>query len=254
MLTVRYPGIRVEDGNPEKIFDTVIREDRFKIHLNNSLLIEQVASNEMLRELGAGFVICEGLAETVESVVSTGTEIWVEADVRRFADLEMRTGGGHGVKQNVPPRVISSLTMAPDAVYAATAEIHSDTWQQTGGVHCSVLVREGGVVAKSCDIGRHNTVDKVVGAAELAGVDRGECCLGCTGRQPSGMVGKVANAGIPILISRAAPTDKGILLAEEANVTLINFSRGNRFTIFAHPERIEGILPGIRHDKTIEWG
>ncbi|HDQ08062.1 MAG TPA: formate dehydrogenase accessory sulfurtransferase FdhD [Methanoculleus sp.] len=253
MLTVTYPGIRVEDGHPEKIIDTIISEDRFRIFLNNSLLIEQVASSDMLRELGTGFVLCEGLADTVESVEASGDEIWVEADVRRSADLEMRTCGGHGVKQHIPRQVASSLMMSPDAIYAATREIMSDTWQQTGGVHCSVLVRAGDLIAKSCDIGRHNTVDKVVGFAELAGIDRGECAIGCTGRQPSGMVGKVANAGIPILISRAAPTDKGIILAEEANVTMINFSRGNRFTIFAHPERISGILPALHHQKNTDW-
>ncbi|WP_281175365.1 formate dehydrogenase accessory sulfurtransferase FdhD [Methanogenium cariaci] len=55
------------------------------------------------------------------------------------------------------------------------------------------------------------------------------------------MVGKVANAGIPVLISRAAPTNKGIALAERTGITLINFSRERRFTIFAHPERISGI-------------
>ena len=51
----------------------------------------------------------------------------------------------------------------------------------------------------------------------------------------------LANAGIPILISRAAPTNKGIALAEKVGITLINFSRERRFTIFAHPERISGI-------------
>ena len=153
----------------------------------------------------------------------------------------MRTGGGHGIHQNAPGIVTSSLRILPEDVYAATAEILSDTWQKTGGVHCSVLLKEGILVAKSCDIGRHNTVDKVVGAAELQQIDRSLCYIGCTGRQPSGMVGKVANAGIPILISRAAPTNKGIELARSVGITLINFSRGQRFTIFAHPERISGM-------------
>jgi FdhD protein len=200
-----------------------------------------VASNDMLRELGAGFVICEGLSDAVEAVTVDGTDIWIEADTRKNVSLEMRTGGGHGIHQNEPGLVTSSLRIPPEEVYAATAEIMSETWQKTGGVHCSVLLTEGTVVAKSCDIGRHNTVDKVVGAAELQRTDRSRCYIGCTGRQPSGMVGKVANAGIPVLISRAAPTNKGIALAERTGITLINFSRERRFTIFAHPERISGI-------------
>ncbi|WAI01323.1 formate dehydrogenase accessory sulfurtransferase FdhD [Methanogenium organophilum] len=241
MFTDTYPGIRVEDGIPRKITDEVIREDRFSLYLNNVHIMDQIASNDMVRELGAGFFICEGLCDTVESVKVEGTDIWVEADAREDVTLEMRTGGGHGIHQSKPGTIASSLTIPPEEVYAATAQIMSDTWQKTGGVHCSVLLKDGTVVAKSCDIGRHNTVDKVVGAAELERTDRSLCYIGCTGRQPSGMVGKVANAGIPILISRAAPTNKGIDLAEKTGITLINFSRERRFTIFAHPERISGI-------------
>ena len=241
MFTDSYPGIRVEDGVPQRITDDVIREDRFSLYLNNCHMLDQVASNDMLRELGAGFVICEGLCDTVESVTVEGNDIWIEADARREAPPEMQTDGGHGICQSEPRIVTSSLCIPPEEVYAATAEIMSDTWIKTGGVHCSVLIQDGTVFAKSCDIGRHSTVDKIVGAAELQRVDRSLCYIGCTGRQPSGMVGKVANAGIPILISRAAPTNKGIALAKKTGVTLINFSRQRRFTIFAHPERISGI-------------
>ena len=249
MFTDTYPGIRVEDGIPRRISDDVIREDRFSLYLNNVHIMDQIASNDMVRELGAGFVICEGLADTVESVVVDGTDIWVEADTRKEAALEMRSGGGHGIHQNKPQMVASSLRIPPEEVHAATAEIMSDTWQKTGGVHCSVLLKDGILVAKSCDIGRHNTVDKVVGAAELGRTDRSLCYIGCTGRQPSGMVGKVANAGIPILISRAASTNKGIDLAKETGITLINFSRNRRFTIFAHPERISGVVETLQSSQ-----
>lgn len=93
---------------------------------------------------------------------------------------------------------------------------------------------------KSSDVGRHNTVDKVVGYATLNGIDLSRCVIGCTGRQPAGMVRKDAHAGIPIVISRAASTDKGITTAEAAGITLICFSRGDRFTIYTHLERILG--------------
>lgn len=252
MFTNTYPGIRVEDGIPRNITDEVIREDRFSLYLNNVHIMDQIASNDMVRELGAGFVICEGLCDTVESVERNGTDIYVTGDTRKEVILEMRTGGGHGIHQNKPRQVTSTLSIPPEEVYAATAEIMSDTWQKTGGVHCSVLLKDGVLVAKSCDIGRHNTVDKVVGAAELGHTDRSLCYIGCTGRQPAGMVGKVANAGIPILISRAAPTNKGIELAQETGVTLINFSRNRRFTIFAHPERIAGVPEMLEETEMTE--
>jgi FdhD protein len=55
------------------------------------------------------------------------------------------------------------------------------------------------------------------------------------------MVKKNANAGIPVVISRAASTDKGIATADAAGITLICFSRGDRFTVYTHPGRIAGL-------------
>jgi FdhD protein len=108
------------------------------------------------------------------------------------------------------------------------------------GVHCSVLFHEEDCIVKSSDVGRHNTVDKVEGYAILNGIDLSMCVIGCTGRQPAGMIKKDANAGIPVVISRAASTDKGITAADAAGITLVCFSRGDLFTIYTHPERILG--------------
>jgi len=238
----QHPAIRVSDGKAIRFLDTVIQEGRFSLYLNDELLTELVASRDMLRELGAGFVITEGIAETVNGVEVKGESIWVEADAVGARELEYRSSGGCGVK-NIPRIVNSDLRIHPEGISVITAAITSDTWKKTGGVHCSVLFRDGEEVAKSSDIGRHNTVDKVVGYAELNGIDRTDCCLGCTGRQPGGMVSKCANAGIPIIVSRSASTSQGILTAEETGIALICFSRENRFTIYSHPERIFGIIP-----------
>jgi len=245
MVMDMLPAIRVEGDEAVRITDHVIREERYLIYLNNQLLTEQIASPDQREELGAGFVICEGLAEHVERVSAEGTEIWVEAESRGGIEREFRSGGGCGIR-GVPKPVHSSLSISPEQVRRITREIESETWKKTGGVHCSVLFSTTGLVTKSCDIGRHNTVDKVVGFTELQGIDRAKCFIGCTGRQPSGMVAKCANAGIPIIVSRAASTDAGILTAEQTGITLICFSRQNRFTIYTNPQRIEGIVRAAR--------
>ncbi|NYT06429.1 MAG: formate dehydrogenase accessory sulfurtransferase FdhD [Methanomicrobiales archaeon] len=235
-----HPAIRVEGGTATRFMDHVIREDRFALHVNGVLLLEQIASADHLAELGAGFVISEGIADSVERVEVAGDGIWVEADTRGDISLECRTCGGFGTKK--PPKCVSSrLSVTPADVAGVTGAIESETWRRTGGVHCSVLYSEGEILAQICDIGRHNTVDKVIGYAELNGIDRSRCCIGCTGRQPAGMVAKSANGGIPVVISRAASTNLGILTAEETGITLICFSRGGRFTIYSNPQRIAGI-------------
>ena len=237
MKHIARTGRQYVGGEVREIRDTIVIEQTFRILLNGEQVAAQVASDDQLRELGAGFVIDEGLADEVESVAVEGNAILVTAP--RLCGAATETGSSGGVSYRCGVRhVRSDLAITPDEVRAVTEAIFSDDWEQTGALHCAVLFSGGELVAKACDVGRHNTVDKVVGAAALAGLDRSRCVLGCTGRQPSGMVKKVANAGIPILVSRAASTDQGIATASAAGLTLICFSRGDRFTVYTHPERV----------------
>jgi FdhD protein len=149
--------------------------------------------------------------------------------------------------------VVSQCTVSIPEVHAITREIITDLWRETGGVHCSVIASGGEILARASDVGRHNTVDKVVGHAVLRGIDPGTCAIGCTGRQPRDMIVKYANAGIPIIISRAATTDRGIAAAREFGITLVCFSRDDRFTVYSCPERIRD-LPPMTGDQRIRAG
>jgi len=239
-----YRGIQVKGGEPREIMDEVCIESRFRLLVNGEEVTGMVASAEQLRELGAGFIVSEGLAERVQGVEVSGNDILVGAEVKPGGERVLETSGGTAYLRQVR-RVGAGQRITIDDVYRMTAAIESEDWRKTGGLHCSVLFYDGALEAKACDIGRHNTVDKVIGHAVLAGLDRSRCVIGCTGRQPAGMVAKAASAGIPVIISRAASTDQGIKTAEEAGITLICFSRGDRFTIYTHPWRVEGIsVPG----------
>jgi len=198
-----------------------------------------------LHEFGAGFVVCEGLTDEISEVRVVNNDIRVYAATSPKVDYELRSSGCIGVR-GLPKRVDSSLVIDPSMVLQVIGQIESDAWRKTGGVHSSVLFLNGQPLCSSSDIGRHNTIDKVVGHAVLNGVDRSRCVIGCTGRQPAGMISKVANAGVPIVVSKAAATDAGIRLADRSNVTLVCFARGERFTIYTHPERLQGVLRAER--------
>lgn len=246
-------AIQVKGGTPREITDEICVEHRYLLVMNGTQVTRMVASDDALQELGAGFAITEGLADEVVSVDVVGEEIRIEAVPTPACEPVIGSSGGTGFLR-VVPGVTSALRIGIDDVYMMTAAIESDEWRRTGGLHCSVLFCDGELCAKACDVGRHNTVDKVVGHAVLAGLDRSRCVLGCTGRQPAGMVAKAARAGIPIVISRAASTAQGIATAEKAGITLICFSRGNRFTVYTHPERIEGLDLGAEKKRgDQEW-
>jgi len=221
MNICQSPAMRVDDGRVTETIDDVCIEESFQLYLNNEFIGELIASQSQLEELGAGHVICEGIASGVSGVQVSGDEIRVHVEA---SDEKCPTE--------------SSVTIEKEHIYEIMDSIVSEIWERTGGAHCSVLFSDGRLIARSEDIGRHNTVDKVVGYAILKNIDLSTCVLGCSGRQPAMMVSKAANAGIPIVISRSAPTDKGIRAADLAGVTLICFARGNRFTVYAHPDRI----------------
>jgi FdhD protein len=221
MSVCESPATRVDLECVTETLDDVCIEESFRIYLNNEFIGELVATPYQLEELGAGHVVCEGLASGVSGVQVSGDEIRVHAET---PDEKCTTK--------------SSVTIEKEHIREVMDSVISEIWERTGGAHCSVLFSDGRLIARSEDIGRHNTVDKVVGYAILKNIDLSTCVLGCSGRQPAMMVSKVANAGIPIVISRSAPTDKGIRTADLAGVTLICFARENRFTVYAHPDRI----------------
>lgn len=233
MTTTGRTGILVRPDGPARIHDRVAVETEVTIRCNGAEVSTQVASPDHLRELGAGHVVAEGICRRVGEVRVDGTCIDV-------------TGDPVPDRGALPP-VKSPLPISRDSVLRVRGAIESETWAQTGGVHAAVLFSDGEPAFRVCDIGRHNAVDKCIGHAVLAGLDTASCVLGCSGRQPSAMVAKVARAGIPIIVSRASSTDRGIALAGEAGITLICFARNRRFTVYTHPERVEG-LPFRKED------
>jgi FdhD protein len=114
----------------------------------------------------------------------------------------------------------------------------SEVFKNTGGVHAAALSSADGIELFSEDIGRHNAVDKVFGRCLLENIETKDKLLLVTGRISSEILLKVARRGIPALVSKSAPTDSGVKLAEKLGITLIGFVRGHRMNVYAHAERV----------------
>lgn len=119
-------------------------------------------------------------------------------------------------------------------------------FDETGGLHgAAVFDRHGGLLASAEDVGRHNAVDKSIGALLLT--DPGGCekdgagLLMVSGRVSFEIVQKAWLAGIPVVAAISAPTSLAIELAEEAGITLLGFVRDDRLNIYTHPSRIAGV-------------
>ncbi len=113
-------------------------------------------------------------------------------------------------------------------------------YKKTGGSHAAVLFDpEGTPVLYGEDMGRHNALDKVIGASLLRGVPREENVLVSSGRASLEMVFKTVRAGVPVFIAMSRPTSRAVDAAKAYNLTLIDMAKGaNR--IYSHARRIKG--------------
>lgn len=117
-------------------------------------------------------------------------------------------------------------------------------FQATGGVHSAALADREGILYFCEDIGRHNAVDKIAGLCLLDEVPTADKIIVTSGRLSSEMLIKAARLGVPILVSRSAPTTLSVTMAEELQITLAGFTRGRRFNLYSHPWRIDGLDGG----------
>jgi len=109
----------------------------------------------------------------------------------------------------------------------------------TGGVHNAVLFNDQGMLLHYLDIGRHNALDKIYGACLQQHIETSHTFLAISGRISSEMVVKAVRIGSPLLLSKSAPTDLAIQLAEELGLTAVGFIRNQSFNVYAHTQRIK---------------
>ncbi len=112
-------------------------------------------------------------------------------------------------------------------VFAADTPMHRRTY----GAHSCYLARGAEVLYCCEDLGRHNAFDKVVGCALIDDVDLRECTVFTSGRVPTDMAVKAIRARIPIMVSKAVPTNLAVQMAKEHGLTLICAAHPDSFRI-----------------------
>lgn len=226
---------------------------------NGSTQAVMMATPADLHDFAHGFSLTEGIATRaeIESVTVQETDLGIDlqiwltagADVRLASRRRTMAGpvgcglcGIDSLEQAVrtPARVPrSDLHLTPAMITQAVRDMgaHQPLHDLTRATHAAAYWVPGqGCVALREDVGRHNALDKLVGAVSAGGCPAGAVVI--TSRVSIDMVQKCAALGAPVLIAVAAPTAAAVAMADLAGITLVALARGNRYEVFSHPDRI----------------
>ncbi len=233
--TTAYPARRLHsDGRAEEIEVLLARECPVKLFLNRKAFTTLFASPLELKELAVGHLITEGAVKFSEI-----TQI-EEEDNKIHVQTEKEDQPFQRRKSNEQVFVDSDNIFEPEALFAGIDHLESDTYRLTRGTHLAALIdRKGEPVVQIVDVGRHNAMDKAVGAAFLQGLDISKYYLLSTGRQPAYMVTKAARAGIPLVATKAMPFDSGVEAAKKTNICLVGQLRHDSMLVFANEWRVK---------------
>ena len=231
-------------GNLKEGHRNVSQEKLFHIFVNEKHPLSLFALPNHLEEMVTGFLVSEGVTEyeNIEEIKIANCELWVKikGDVPELKP-ELRSSGCSGIAVQNTPKAVESRQEFPSEIIVNSLEYFKKAkeWKITGGTHFAALISADGKFLQGFeDVGRHNALDKVIGWALINNHNLADKFVLFTGRLSTGMVMKAARAGIPLLVSNTAALYQAIHLAEEMNITLVGFARGEEFNVYSALWRI----------------
>ena len=256
---------RVIDGDAPARSDTdaVIAETAIALLYNGHPHAVMMATPADLDDFALGFALSEGVVGHASefSLVDTvhhadGIALHGAIPQARFDALDARRRGLAG-RSGCGLCGVESIETAmwPPPVVGATARfVRRDVATAldllaarqplndvSGGVHAAGFFDPGaGTLVVREDVGRHNALDKLVGALARAGTDPSTGFLLITSRASYEMVHKAATCGIGLVVAISAPTDLAIRTADDAGLTLAAFARGEALNVYSHPHCLDG--------------
>jgi FdhD protein len=248
-------------GEVKPLEDVVAEEVPVAMIYNGISHAVMLATPQDLEDFALGFSLAEGILSSPKELYSievveqaSGIELRMEVASERFAQLKDRrrsmtgrTGcglcGAESLAQalRLPSNVNASKEVFDKEVVLKALENAANQQvlqAETGATHASFWVQTTGEITMAReDVGRHNALDKLLGARAKQDKEAGFVLT--TSRASYEMVQKVAVAGVSMLVAISAPTGLAIRVAEQCGVTLIGFARPQQFVVYTHPERIK---------------
>jgi FdhD protein len=253
---------RVDAGSVTRVEETLAEETPVTLAYNLVPYAVMMATPADLEDFAVGFSLTEGVVEDPAQilhveVVKYSRAIELQLDVpacsaaavsgARSRRLSGRTGCGICGTEDVArvlrdlPAVRSGAAIETAAIVRAMRDLaaRQPLNDETGAVHAAGWARaDGSLVHVREDVGRHNALDKLVGALVRAKERAEEGFVVMTSRGSFELVQKAAILGVPLLATVSAPTALAVRVADGAGLTLVGFAREDRLTVYSHEGRV----------------
>jgi FdhD protein len=273
--TMRHPPQRVtttnvlewNDGESRRVLDDLAGEEPLEIQIGGAALTVTMRTPGDDFDLAAGFLYSEGIIDGRDHLtrvcygrgadgcpsgnivdVTLGREEAVDFTALQrhfFASSACGVCGKssiEAIRSREMPVSDRGFTVSPELLIRLPARLRAAqrVFGRTGGLHAAGLFdADGRLAVVREDIGRHNAVDKAIGAALLQGdLPWSDRILLVSGRGGFEIVQKALVAGLPMLASVSAPSNLAVRMARDGGLTLVGFLRDSRFVVYSHPDRI----------------
>ena len=261
--TVRMVRHHAEAPPSQPIIDELAVEEPLEVRVEGQSVAVTMRTPGHDLDLTTGFLLTEGVIDGIDDIramahvddptapkgntVDTRLAAGIPPARARSADRAFYASSSCGLcgKATID-RVFATYAPLPPAPPLELSMLHAlparlrarqDTFTRTGGLHAAGLFqRDGTLLLLREDIGRHNAVDKVIGAATRAELDLGTTLLVVSGRAGFEIVQKALVAGIPVLAAVGAPSSLAAELAHRAGMVLVGFLRSERLNLYGAVE------------------
>lgn len=249
-VTLNHTTTIITPESTTTLDEEIAVEAPYTIALNDEVIGASMVLPMGLEEFGVGFLFGQGFIkkpeEVKEVIVCPEGRIAVYADVSTTRPKEVIITSGCGGTGKIPREMLEDVFEPLEDYCLGFDEIkrfirqslhYSDLGNRTHCVHGCGFWHEGELRLFYEDVGRHNAVDKIMGAI-LLGKATPRGAIYTTGRLTSDMVLKCSRMGIPIIMSRTSVSSLGLAIAKQAGATIITYARPERLNVFNGPERI----------------
>ena len=251
--------LRFKNGQMESVEDKIVTEFPVTVKINEEEFVTMVCSPQYIEDMVIGYLASEGVIREYKDIKN----IWVQ---EKEGYVHVTIDKLNPYFQNLQSkRYITSCCGASRQGFvfindALTAKKMNDisvelsikdcfqlmnklqqsaaTFQETGGVHNAAICDKNGFMLSRMDIGRHNALDKLYGYCLKHHISIRDKVVVFSGRISSEILLKVAKIGCEVVLSKSAPTELALNLAEELRITTVGFIRSDSLNIYTCPERI----------------